>query len=111
MLQEESKGGDTLPSLDEILNFQNAEGFFLEDSEQLLFKFLDAKSQELVRKLFSKNDKKLILTLVAMVILNNKFEREKKEWKMVAQKAKEWSKTCEHFAEIDKEIKQEVALA
>lgn len=72
------------PSLEEVLRFQNFDGYFLETGEKVLLKFLTAASKLLIQDLLKSRDKRLVLTLVALAILSNRFEREKKEWTLVA---------------------------
>ena len=80
-----------------VLNF-SFDGKFTDVS--LLQGFLDSASQALLSTLLSSHpdQKEMILTTVAFMILQEKFSKQKAEWEMLAKKSKQWLKTVKNEA-------------
>ena len=80
-----------------VLNF-SFDGKFTDLS--LLQGFLDSASQALLSTLLSSHpdQKEMILTTVAFMILQEKFSKQKAEWEMLAKKSKQWLKTVKNEA-------------
>ena len=81
---EESKISSISLSYDTLVNYQSTMGFWDTSSYSTIIAFISNK--DLVVK------DKMILTMIALHILNIKFSESKDEWKLIAKKANSWLK-------------------
>ena len=95
---EKVRNKTSLPSPNDLIKFQHADGFWKEDVIKSFKRFLENEhyeDPEVIEELrkYNLNDFDAVYrTLVALFILKEQFPLRETEWMLIAKKAKQWLK-------------------
>jgi hypothetical protein len=78
------------PSFQSLINAQDSNGFWTSSSTSMILQFLDSSSAASALLNKNKDVEQIILTMLAIYILELNFNEHKDEWDMIVSKAKKW---------------------
>jgi len=97
-----SKKSAKVPAtFDQLINCQSSDGFW--QDQQIVLSFIDGTK---LNGLLQQYDSKIVLTLLAIHILQKMFPSKKQEWVLITKKAQKWLKQQKFPETVSQEIKK-----